>query len=124
MSGSIPKEAEVRFSRDFDSLLTDVVDEVFERFFGKSSGAVYYHLTLRYRIKRRDIPSDLNGFSDGLRGIFKEGGLTIERAIVKEVYLRAGVSRDFTRREKFSTQIQRARKHYIDERWRRQQQGE
>lgn len=77
---------------EFEKILAEAIDDGLN-LLGETVKAVLLHLIKeRYNIEEHEIPKKIREFSSALRSILgREGGKTIERAIVKCLYSKLGL---------------------------------
>jgi hypothetical protein len=77
---------------DFDKILLSAVEESLSTTLGNSSKqAIFYHLESSFKIKRENIPSNLNEFENALEGIFGPGAPYLEKVIAKSLLQKLGI---------------------------------
>jgi len=78
--------------KTFEKLLLEVVDDALLSLGASARQAIYFHLENKFQIAKKDIPSRLEDFTDGLEKIFGLGARFIEILIMKKLYEKIGQS--------------------------------
>jgi hypothetical protein len=76
---------------NFFKILLEAVDEGLLTLGESGREAVYFHLQNLYGIKKEEIPTKLEKFTEGLHKIFGLGATVIEKAIIKSLYGKMGI---------------------------------
>ncbi len=79
-------------SPEFDELLLNAIDTVFLSLGGSTKQSIYVHLEKGFNLKRNQIPRRLRRFQEALEKIFGSGARNLEILIMKNLFLKAGVS--------------------------------
>jgi hypothetical protein len=79
-------------SKEFDELLLNATDDAFFSIGESVKQSIYFHLEERFKLKRKQIPTNLKKFQTALEKIFGSGARFIEILIMKNLYLKVGVS--------------------------------
>jgi hypothetical protein len=77
---------------NFRQTLFEAVDEGLLMLGESGRNAVYFHLQNLYSLKREDISEKPETFAESLRKLFGIGAEVIEKAILKRLYLKLGLS--------------------------------
>jgi hypothetical protein len=70
----------------FDFMLLEAIDEALSTLGESIKESVYFHLQETYRLKRVEIPSRIDAFSDALEKMFGLGSRYLEILIMKKFY--------------------------------------
>ena len=73
------------YSKKFDAILLEAIDEAFSSLGEKSKSAVYSYLENMFLIPKKDIPYRLEDFSENLREIFGLASKHLEILIMKNL---------------------------------------
>lgn len=74
----------------FDSLLLEAIDEALASLGESCKNAVYQHLEKTFKIKRHDIPSKIEEFTQAIENISELAAKLIEIQIMKCLYKKIG----------------------------------
>jgi hypothetical protein len=74
------------FSKDFEKLLLEAIDDGLSALGESSKQAIYYHLDRSFNLKREDIPGRIIAFTQAIENIFGDGANFIEILIMKKLY--------------------------------------
>jgi len=75
--------------KKFMGALLEAIDESLNQVLGEAATqTIYFHLQRKFRLKREDIPENLEVFGFALEGIFGIGALVIEKTIMENLYSR------------------------------------
>ena len=80
------------YSKKFDIVLLEAIDEAFSSLGEKAKSAVYSHLEKMFLIPKKDIPYRLEDFSDSLREIFGLASKHLEILIMKNLNIKMSCS--------------------------------
>jgi hypothetical protein len=72
--------------RDFQQLLLQAVDEGLSSIGESPKKAIYFHLEKTFKIKKHDIPSNIEVFADAIEKIFGMGADFLEILIMKRLH--------------------------------------
>jgi len=89
----VPPEAHVKLAkkeREFDKLFTEAVDDALTSLGESAKQAIYFHLENKFKIPKKDIPTHIGDFADGLEKIFGLGARFIEILIMRNLYGKTG----------------------------------
>jgi hypothetical protein len=73
-------------TRKFDFILLEAIDEALTTLGESIKKSVYFHLEVTYKMKRPEIPNEIERFSDSLDKMFGAGARFIEILIIKRFY--------------------------------------
>ena len=73
------------YSKKFDTILLEAIDEAFSSLGEKAKSAVYSYLEKMFLIPKKDIPCRLEDFSDSLRKILGLASKQLEILIMKNL---------------------------------------
>jgi hypothetical protein len=73
-------------SKDFHKLFLQAVDGAFSSLGDSARQSIYFHLEMRFRMPRSEIPDRLEDFENGLEKIFGAGTKFLEILIMKRLY--------------------------------------
>ena len=73
-------------SKKFEFILLEATDEALSTLGESVKKAIYFHLETTYKMKRTQIPQDIDGFSETLEKMFGLGARHIEILIMKQLY--------------------------------------
>jgi hypothetical protein len=76
----------------FKQALLEAIDEGLLTLGKSGKEAIYFHLQNLCALKKEDIPDKPEIFVEGLQKIFGLGAEVIEKAIVKNLYLKLGLA--------------------------------
>jgi hypothetical protein len=111
--GVVPKMA--ANSQTFESLLLGSIDEALLSLGESSRQSIYFHIQKNFEIDKKEIPTRLQEFQEGLEKIFGVGARFIEILIMKNLYAKLG--RPFTMDKKdqleFIKYVNAARESYL-----------
>jgi len=74
----------------FEELLLEAVDDALGSLGESAKQSIYFHLENRFKIAKKDIPSQLEDFAEGLEKIFGLGAHFIEILIMKSLFKKIG----------------------------------
>lgn len=74
----------------FEKLLLEAIDEALTSLGESVKQSVYYHIERKFKIAKKDIPSHLPEFMNGLKSIFGLGADFIEIIIMRKLYEKVG----------------------------------
>jgi hypothetical protein len=74
----------------FDKLLLEAIDEALTSLGESVKQSVYYHIERKFKISKKDIPSHLQEFMNGLKSIFGLGAEFIEIITMRKLYEKVG----------------------------------
>jgi hypothetical protein len=77
-------------SRDFDKLLLVSIDEALLSLGDSARQSIYFHIEKNFKVKRDEIPENLENFQLALEKIFGIGSRYIEILIMKNLYAKVG----------------------------------
>lgn len=72
--------------RDFQKLLLQAVDEGLSSIGESPKKAIYFHLEKTFKIKKHDIPSNIEVFAEAIEKIFGMGADFLEILIMKRLH--------------------------------------
>lgn len=78
----------------FEEILLEAVDEALSSLGESSKEAIYFHIKKRFKIKKHEIPSNIEAFAQAIEKIFGLGASFLEILIMKRLYERVGGSFD------------------------------
>lgn len=70
--------------------MREAIDEALNSLGDSAKQAIYYHLENKFKIAKKDIPSRLQDFINGLEGIFGLGANFILIMIMRKLYEKVG----------------------------------
>jgi len=70
---------------DINILVLQSIEKAFSRFGSSVSTVVYWKFCYSTKLKKEDIASRPDLFSQAIREIFRDGSIVIERAIIREL---------------------------------------
>ncbi len=76
--------------KTFDAVLLEAVDEALLTLGDSARQSIYFHLDKEFHVPRRDIPSRLKDFENGIDRIFGAGAKFLEILIMKKLYEKVG----------------------------------
>jgi hypothetical protein len=76
--------------RDFESFLLEAVDDGLSSLGESSKQTIYYHLEKSFNVRREDIPTRVNAFTQAIENIFGVGANFVEVLIMKKLYEKIG----------------------------------
>ena len=76
--------------KNFDELLLEAIDEGLSGLGEAGKASIYIHLEGIFNIRKQEIPSKLDGFSNALRRIFGLGARHLENLFVKNLQAKVG----------------------------------
>jgi len=76
--------------RSFEKLLLEAVDDGLSSLGDSAKHAIYFHLKKTFNISKRDIPSKIEEFADGIEKIFGFGAKPLEILIMQRLYEKVG----------------------------------
>ena len=76
------------YTKEFDDILRDSVDEAFSSLGETVKKSLYFHLQKNFLISKRDIPRRVEDFSDALERIFGSGAKHLELLVMKNLYVK------------------------------------
>jgi hypothetical protein len=77
---------------NFDQLLLEAIDEGLSSLGEAAKTSIYFHLEGRFNIKKQEIPSKLNDFSNALERIFGLGARHFEILFMKKLHAKFEVT--------------------------------
>jgi len=77
------------------------VDEGLSSLGESEKQAIYFHLENRFKIKKKEIPSKLEMFKEGLEKIFGAGADFLEILILKSLYEKVGMTFEWQETKSF-----------------------
>jgi hypothetical protein len=77
---------------DFERVLMSAVDEGLCLLGDSPRQAILFHLETSFQLKRENIPSSLTEFQKALEGMLGPGATYIEKAIVRHLHEKLGLS--------------------------------
>lgn len=78
--------------KEFDRFFTEAVDDALASLGDSARQAIYFHLENKFKIPKKDIPTRIEDFVDGLEKIFGVGARFIEILIMKNLHGKTGRS--------------------------------
>ena len=82
-------------SQEFEKLLLEAVDNSLSCLGDSAKISVYFHLEETFKIKKQDIPNNIEAFVNALETIFGRGAKLIEIQIMKQLYEKAGYTFEY-----------------------------
>lgn len=82
-------------NRSFKKLLLEAVDEGLSSLGDLPKQAIYFYLEKTFKIKKQDIPSKIEEFTDAIEKIFGPGAKILEIRIMKHLYKKVGPSFEY-----------------------------
>ncbi len=82
-------------SKKFDFMLLEAIDEALTTLGESVKKSVYFHLETTYKIKRHQIPTEIDEFSNSLDKMFGLGARYIEILIMKKFYPKIQITCDW-----------------------------
>ncbi len=82
-------------NNDVEEQLLECVDKGLDSLGQQTKRVIFWHLERRWGIKREEIPRRLKDFVSALYSMFGTGARYIEKAIIREMNARMGVSADY-----------------------------
>jgi hypothetical protein len=79
-------------SDEFDGLLLNAIDVAFISLGESIKKSIYFHLEEQFELKRDQIPNKLAKFQEALEQVFGSGARFLEILIMKNLYLKSGVT--------------------------------
>ena len=79
-------------TKEFDNLLLTSIDNAFFSLGESVKKTIYFHLEEKFNLKRGQIPLRLKKFQEALEQIFGSGARFLEILIMKNLYLKVGIS--------------------------------
>jgi hypothetical protein len=76
----------------FEQLLVEAIDDAFCSLGESIKSSIYFHLESRFHIKRQEIPSKIEGFSDALEHVFGLGARHLEILFMKNLHAKINAS--------------------------------
>ena len=70
----------------FEDVLLESIDEAFSTLGESVKKVIYFHLSEKFKITKRNIPNKINAFSDALEKIFGLGARKLEILIVSKLH--------------------------------------
>lgn len=86
---------------EFDTLLLAAVDEALSSLGNSVKQSMYFHLERSFHIRRDDIPSRLEAFTQAIEGIFGVGANWIEILIMRKIHEKVGGDYKWNSTERF-----------------------
>jgi hypothetical protein len=77
-------------TKAFDKILLEAVDEALASLGDSAKQAIYFHIESKFKISKKEIPSHVGVFAEGLEKIFGAGAKFLEILIMKKLYERVG----------------------------------
>lgn len=96
-------------SKRFNDALLKAVDFAFYSLGKSCRQALYFHLRIRFQVRRKEIPEKVEEFDNALRLIFKDGAFFLERLIVEKLCENLGLEFDSIQYSDFVETIARVR---------------
>jgi len=102
---------------DFERFLLEAVDEGLSSLGESSKQAVYYHLEKGFKIKKHEIPNNVEDFEKAIEKIFGMGASFLEILIMKRLFEKVGRtvqwrrSADFT----FTEYVAAVKRSFLDD---------
>jgi hypothetical protein len=87
-----PRAKSDNCSKEFDKILLNAIDNSFFSLGESVKRSIYYHLEEQFKIKRNQIPNKLDKFQLAIEQIFGSGARFLEILIMKNLYLKTGVT--------------------------------
>ena len=84
------KNEQSSHSHDFNGLLLDAVDEGLGWLGNSAKKTIYRHLETCYNIKRKDIPSKVEVFTEAIEEVFGGAAALLEIQIMKKLHEKVG----------------------------------
>ena len=81
--------------KKFDFMLLEAIDEALSTLGESIKKSVYFHLETSYKIKRHEIPNEIDRFSDSLDKMFGSGARFLEILIIKRFYPKIQITCDW-----------------------------
>ncbi len=82
-------------TKKFDFMLLEAIDEALSTLGESIKKSVYFHLEASYKIKRHEIPNEIDRFSDSLDKMFGSGARFLEILIIKRFYPKIQITCDW-----------------------------
>jgi hypothetical protein len=79
-------------SEEFDEILLTAIDNAFFSLGESVKKSIYFHLEEKFSLKRKHIPNRLRKFQEAIEQIFGSGARFLEILIMKNLYLKIGIS--------------------------------
>jgi hypothetical protein len=74
----------------FEEILLNVIDEEFSLLSESCQKIIYFYLKNEYNIDRMEIPAKIEGFSEAIESMFKDGAKILQIRIMKSFHKRIG----------------------------------
>ena len=104
--------------KDFNKLLLEAIDDALASLGESAKKAVYFHLENKFKIRKKDIPYDIENFTDGIEKIFGLGAKFIEILIMKKLYEKVGCTLEWNEKKElnFVEYVATAKKSFLKKR--------
>ena len=101
-------------SKDFDRLLLVSIDEALLSLGASARLSIYFHLEKNFKVRKDEIPENLERFQMALEKIFGIGSRYIEILIMKSLYAKVGFSQRMEKNEQleFIKYVNAARQNF------------
>jgi adenylyl- and sulfurtransferase ThiI len=105
---SVPK-------KEFENVLLEAIDEALATLGDSAKQSIYFHLENKFKVAKKDIPSHVKDFEDGLEKIFGIGAKFIEILIMKNLHEKIGhnLKWDETKELVFADYVSAARQSFL-----------
>jgi hypothetical protein len=98
-------------SNNFNRILLSAVEESLSSLGDSSKQAILFHLESSFKLKKENIPSNLNEFADALEGIFGPGAPYLEKLITKSLHQKLGLKFEDQECGNFVACVANAKRH-------------
>ncbi len=79
-----------RQDNNYEQILMNSIDEAFSTLGETAKKAIYHHLEHKFKIKKQDIPNNIEAFSSALELVFGLGAKHLEILIMKKLHEKVG----------------------------------
>ena len=101
-------------SKEFDEILLSAIDNALISLGESVKKSIYYHLEEQFQLKRNQIPNQLNKFQKAIEQIFGSGARFLEILIMKNLYLKAGVTVSMEEKVSFIDYVKELKHIYME----------
>ncbi len=107
-----PRAKSGNCSKEFDELLLNAIDNAFISLGESVKKSIYYHLEEQFQLKRNQIPNKLNKFQLAIEQIFGSGAHFLEILIMKNLYLKTGLTISMDEKVSFVDYVKELKQAY------------
>jgi len=102
-------------TKAFEKILMEAIDEALNSLGESAKQSIYFHLEKKFKVAKKDIPSCIEEFEDGLKKIFGLGAHFIEILIMKNLFEKIGKPLDWNQNKElmFTEYVAAAKQSFL-----------